>query len=69
MEIKAKFNIGDTIYFMYDNKVCNSPVCSISVWIGSQSKEIEYSVGWNKDKISITEDESYATKEELIASL
>ena len=40
MEIKAKFNIGDTIYFMYDNKVCNSPVCSISVWIGSQSKEI-----------------------------
>lgn len=35
MEIKTKFNIGDTIYFMYDNKVCNSPVCSISVWIGS----------------------------------
>lgn len=69
MEIKTRFNIGDTIYFMYDNKVCNSSVCSISVWMGRDSTDIKYYVNRDKDNILITEDKSYATKEELIASL
>lgn len=69
MEIKTRFNVGDTIYFMYDNKVCNSSVCSISVWAGRESMDIKYYVDRDKDKISITEGKSYATKEELIASL
>lgn len=69
MEVKTKFNIGDTIYFMYDNKVCNSFVRSVSVWIGKESTDIKYYMDRDKDRIPITEDESYATKEELIASL
>lgn len=69
MEIRTKFNIGDTIYFMYDNKVCNSSVCSVSVWVGRESTDIKYYVDRDKDRISITENKVYATKEELIASL
>lgn len=69
MEVKTKFNIGDTIYFMYDNKVCKSSVRSVSVWIGKESTDIKYYIDWDKGRIPITEGESYATKEELIASL
>nr|UWH96384.1 MAG: hypothetical protein [Bacteriophage sp.] len=69
MEVKTKFNIGDTIYFMYDNKVCNSSVRSVSVWIGKESTDIKYYMDRDKGRIPITEDESCATKEELIASL
>lgn len=54
---------------MYDNKVCNSSVRSVSVWIGKESTDIKYYMDRDKGRIPITEDEPYATKEELIASL
>lgn len=49
MEVKTKFNIGDTIYFMYDNKVCNSSVRSVSIWIGKKSTDIKYYMDRDED--------------------
>lgn len=78
MEIKTKFNIGDEVFFMLDNKVTKDIVENIEIGINmllKTQKEV-YFLKTNKElhpfigKIAcISGDKLFLTKEELLASL
>lgn len=68
MNIETKFKIGDIIYFLYNNRVNNTIVDEIQVTVNRQAVNISYSVFGN-NLTYISEEDAFATKEELVASL
>lgn len=74
MEIKPKFNIGDKVLYLKDNKIQSDRIVTIvtrtdtkqtSIWYGFTEETV-----WNKfDFANIREDELFKTKEELLKSL
>lgn len=75
MELKTKYNIGDAVFFMHNNKVNNSYVKNIEVKVNPDSNglypephvSVEYHVTINNARYY--ECELFSTKEELINSL
>ena len=83
MEIKTKYNIDDTIFFMYNNTPKKATITGIKTFTGgerfSSGKIISspddgkkpcvyyYVAGFND--ITITESESFQTKEDLIENI
>jgi hypothetical protein len=75
MQIETKLNIGDTAFFLNENKVCIETVVSIKVTINT------YSVNTYSERLSINtiyttntsksinEDKVFSTKQELLESL
>lgn len=71
MEIKTKYNIGDTIYLMYNNAVSCTSIDKISLTIDREKTTLLYgvyphmggSIIWYKER------EFFPTKEELLKSL
>lgn len=71
MEIKTKYNLGDTLYFIKDNQVKSNSVWEINYRIamvggGQRTEQIVYQM--NSDGL-IREQELFLTKEELLKSL
>lgn len=67
MKIETKFNIGDTVWFMYNNKCTSKEVIRIDVCINGDM-EIQYTFSM-QGLLCVFEQYIFATKEELIASL
>lgn len=72
MEIKTKFNLGQKVYLLWNNKVVSPQIDGISVRVialGNGEKDISITyelVGMDK---RFDEDVLFATKEELLQSL
>lgn len=81
MEIKTKYNIGDEVYFIHNNKITHNKISNIDIYIklSRDKKEIllieytidlELSTGRLGDNYATRlESALYSTKEELIKSL
>lgn len=80
MEVKSKFNIGDTIYYMYGKCPTKDIIFGITFFVGrkqSAQGETHSTMGDNPlisyhaegSTRSISELDAYATKEELQKSL
>lgn len=70
MTIETKFQIGDAIFFLEENKVSKARVDSVRVIIANISAggtSIDYSI--QGLRFSIKESEAFSTKEELLKSL
>lgn len=69
MKIETKFNIDQEVFFFEDNKVKSEKIWVIEIAIGNKTR-ITYSFfKANERHIIKEENEIFATKEELIASL
>lgn len=66
MEVSSKFNIGDKVYFIADNKVQKSDITGVSISANGCETKIEYTLHFDS---TIDEDLVFSTKEELIKSL
>lgn len=71
MKIETKFDCMDYVWFMYKNKPMLDIITNIKVSVDYISKRIfiEYSVNAPDTGYTRMENEIFATKEELIASL
>lgn len=74
MEIKTKFGVGDKIWLMKDNKCACREVSAIDIQVTQKTTTVWYS--WieldedGDDRFeSLSEDEVFESKEELIKSL
>ena len=72
MDIKTKYDLGQSVFFMKDNKVEKSAIkqISIDVWY-NEYKEIRMRINcylFSGDK-AYEEDNLFLTKEELLKSL
>ena len=69
MEIKTKFNIGDTVYYMKNNRVCKNKVSQIEIKVYvTHNQDTKYQVEVYPERW-VLEYEAFATKQDLINSL
>lgn len=69
MIVKTKYDIGDTVFYMQENKVCSNKVDTIEVHIDKRDKELCYTKYCGLGKFTLKEHQLFLTKEELIKSL
>lgn len=67
MEVKTKFNIGDEVFHISDNKVKAQTVAGVGISVGENSIDIIYTLQPGDEKVD--EENVYKTKEEVINSL
>lgn len=65
MTISTKYDIGDTVWFMHDNKCVSNKVENIRIDVDNMY--IQYI--FNRGNIWLSETFLYSTKEELLKSL
>lgn len=72
MTIETKYNIGDEIWFMSDNEICNEKITAIHIHIDALGSFVTYSC---EDTLigqalnTVREELLFPTKEELLKSL
>ena len=74
MEIKTKYNIGDTRWMMHDNKAIVAMIKSIAVTAEEGSLSVAYYLRGNGYELGCfndreVESKTFATKQELLNSL
>ena len=70
MEVKLKFKVGEEVFFMHNNKVCEGTIVKTTITIESCT-EIKYKIkikGTLYDK-SLLETKIFKSKEDLLKSL
>ena len=68
MTIETKYNIGDEVWFMYENRAHKSKINAIYVSFYEDMQTVKYSFGNYIYEFKQNE-ELYLTKEELLKSL
>lgn len=66
MEIQTTYSIGDTIFYMQDNKVRHSVIDLIDIHIANDDISIKYC---RRGYFTRDEKDLYTSKEELLKSL
>lgn len=72
MTIETKFNIGDKVWFMNENKVCCDEISAIHLHLYEDKQLFNYSFGLNdciQKYIQVDEQELFRTKQELLDNL
>ena len=69
MKIETKYNIGDKVYFLFENKVQRSNIQLINIRIGNKIGVEYYIQTTHEDSLWFTEEEIFPTKEDLLKSL
>lgn len=69
MEIHTKFNIGETAFFLHQNKVCNEEVTRITFDTQSGIVINHFFIKGRKFFVKIEDEMCFRTKEELLKSL
>ena len=67
MTIETKYNIGDEMWFIWENKVQHS--CITHVLKTSIKNFYEFDIIYNKHHVMMAESDIFPTKEELLKSL
>lgn len=65
MEIKTKYNIGDKVWFIHQNKCVSMEVENILM----NGKDMYVQYTFNNNEIWLSENHLFPTKEELLKSL
>lgn len=66
MVVSSKYNIGDKVWFISDNKVQQTDITGVSIHIGKEDPVILYTLHYGNE---ISEDMVFAKKEELLKTL
>jgi len=70
MTITTKYDIGETVWFMEDNKACSATIKSCELDVGSNNIHTVYTVTHPSHKcVKYAEVHLFPTKEALLASL
>lgn len=69
MTIETKYKIGQTIYYMLNNKVESNPIICISISVTLGGKTIYYVVKPQDNTLSLHESNVFASKQEILNSL
>ena len=72
MKLKTKFNVGDKVYHLNDNKVCHSAVDAIDVYVRKDEIFINYNLVISEiafEAMQFGEEKCFSTIDELLASL
>lgn len=69
MGINTKFDVGDRVFFMNNNKVCETNIERITIITEEDNIEIRYRVKVNYTYKSLPESKVFATKQELLNTL
>ena len=72
MTIETKFNIGDEVWYMENNKVCCDTISAIHLHVYEYDRIFNYSFGLTdctKPYIQVDESKLFRTKQELLDSL
>ena len=72
MQINTRFNVGDKVHFLYENKIVQEPVCRINIEAegGKTATELFFrgSEALNNG-VRVPEHECFETKQDLLDSL
>lgn len=69
MKINTKFDVGDRVFFMNDNKVCETNIERITITTKEDNIEIKYLVKVSYGYESLLESKVFTTKQELLNTL
>ena len=69
MTIETKYNIGQEVFYMKDNKVHSFTISQINIFINVIREEMLTMVDYGTFGICKTECELFSSKEELLKSL
>lgn len=69
LQINNKFNIGDTVYVMYANKIKKGIIDQIRIYVYEDDVSIYYNVEMPYDMPLYREESIFSTPEELSNSL
>lgn len=71
MTIEIKYNIGDVVFFIWENKVQSAKIDSIWRITVNPEKTVIYQLDmkWNEAPLLFKENSLFPTKEELLKSL
>ena len=68
MELETKFNIGDTGWYMSNNRVVSQKITGFNISVDeSMNVDINYSLHY--DDYEVSENDLFPSKEELLKSL
>lgn len=66
INIDLKYNIGDTVYFMYQNKIQKTKIIQVSISIDEDTTRITYYIRLFGTKYNMQDFKVFKTKQELI---
>ena len=72
MTIKTKYNIGDEVWFMNENKACSDIITAIHIYRTETMSNVTYGFGQSIHSqiiATMSEQDLFSTKEELLKSL
>lgn len=69
MAIETKFNVGDEVWYLCNNKVCCRKISSIVFRVSEFGASTTYYVPTPSESIALDEKLVFSSKEELIKSL
>lgn len=69
MTIETKFNVGDTVFFIYDDKCLEAQIIHISIFADDNHPSIKYHITCGHLNLCVSEYQIYYTKEELLKSM
>lgn len=74
MQIKTKYNIGDKVFFMLENRIVEAPIHSIEARIEKKEIQYSYTVSFltsdgTCESIRLNENQMYKTTSQLFKDL
>ena len=74
MDIKTKFDLGQRVFFMSDNRVCQGVIEGFDIGFGYRGLENDITISYcvkaeSFTDLSVEENKLFLTKEELLKSL
>ena len=67
MEVKSKFNIGDVVFHISDNKIKERKILGVGMSVSERGVYITYTLSPGDEKVH--EDNLFKTKEEVLNTL
>lgn len=72
MRINNKFKVGETVFFLLDNRVANGKIAMIKTWTTYKGTSVEYCMGngyMAGSGLDMYEHQLFKTKEDLLKTL
>lgn len=70
MEIETRFKVGDTVWYMYANRIKSGRVCAVRCMVEENGDiAVEYVLGYIGDGTTQKENDLFESKEQLVEYL